>query len=458
MDRTLTSDERERPPTATAPALCAVLACEHLERTPQWFSLADVDTVQLARAEDAVAGLRAERTSDPVMGRTLTLTLADARVSRPHAKLEVRGHSITVIDQESKNGTSVNGDLVTRMHASDGAVLEVGRTFFVVRTHAPLDLAALPFSLAPPGAARALSTASPSFAQALSAVPALAQSTTSLILAGDTGTGKEVLARLVHALSDRSGAFVAVNCGALPAELVEAELFGAKRGAYSGAATDRLGMVRASDGGTLFLDEIGDLPLAAQPALLRVLQEREVVPVGASAPVPVDLRVVCASHRDLAAEVDAGRFRADLFARLHGAIVRLPPLAERTEDLGLLASAFLPRGTKLTARAGRALMLARYAGNVRALEQALTAAVALARGGTIDVEHLPALASDPAQISPSVDLRDSGGDDEALAAQLRALLAEHHGNVSAVARAMGKARMQVYRWLERTGIDPRTFS
>src|SRR5207302_1217977 len=189
---------------------------------------------------------------------------------------------------------------------------------------------------------------------------------------GETGTGKEVIARAIHAASRRPGAFVAVNCGALAPNLVESELFGHKKGAFSGATEDHNGLVRAADKGTLLLDEIGDLPVPTQAALLRVLQQREVLPLGTTKPMPVDLRVVAASHRDLEAEVGAGRFREDLWSRLAGYTAQLPALRDRREDLGLLVAALLARlvqtrPIRFTSEAGLALVQYDWPRNVREL-------------------------------------------------------------------------------------------
>src|SRR5437588_230906 len=162
-----------------------------------------------------------------------------------------------------------------------------------------------------------------------------------VLLLGETGTGKELIARAVHDLSGRTGPFLAVNCGALPETLVESELFGYRKGAFSGAYEDRPGLVRSSDKGTLLLDEIGSLPLPAQAALLRVLQEEEVVPVGATRPLRVNLRVVAATHEDLGVLASQELFRADLLARLSGFTLDLPPVRERREDVGLFLTSLL---------------------------------------------------------------------------------------------------------------------
>jgi DNA-binding NtrC family response regulator len=279
------------------------------------------------------------------------------------------------------------------------------------------------------------------------------------MIRGETGTGKEILARAVHGLSRRPGEFVAINCGGLTDTLIESELFGHKKGAFSGATDDTLGLVRAAHGGTLLLDEIGDLPPASQSAFLRVLQEREVIAVGSTRPVPVDLRVVSATHRDLEDLVARGRFRADLLARVSGFRLDLPPLRERREDLGLLVAHLLERitgeedagGATFTEAAARALFRHDWPHNVRELEKVLAAAVVLAAGQPIDVAHLgPAVAEAPAAPAP-------GEEDEQLRARLVELLTQHEGNISAVARAMGKARMQIHRWMRRFGIGPDEF-
>jgi transcriptional regulator with GAF, ATPase, and Fis domain len=218
----------------------------------------------------------------------------------------------------------------------------------------------------------------------------------------------------------------------------------------------RPGLIRAADGGTLFLDEVGDLPLPAQAALLRVLQEREVLAVGSVDAVRVDVRVLAATHSELEDAVATQRFRADLYARLAGFTVRLPPLRRRLEDLGLLIASFLRRhggqDATLTAEAGRALLRHRWPLNVRELEQCVASSVALCGGGEIGLEHLPEPIRRPvARATAIAGLRPRRFSSEELGQRdrLSALLREHGGNVAAVARALGKARMQVHRWVRR---------
>jgi transcriptional regulator with PAS, ATPase and Fis domain len=287
----------------------------------------------------------------------------------------------------------------------------------------------------------------------------VAASPVSVLATGESGTGKELIARAIHDISGRQGAFVAINCGAIPANLVESELFGYRRGAFSGAREDREGLVRRAHRGTLFLDEIAELPPGSQVALLRVLQEGEVRPVGASDAIAVDVRVVAATHQSLQVRIAEGRFREDLYARLAGFELCLPPLRERCEDLGSLIASILvrlgPQAADVTLHpaAARALLTYPYPLNVRQLEQALRTAVVLSGGGRIDVAHLP----------ESIRLhRPAIGcglrpEDRAVRERLIEVLRQTRGNVTAAGRAIGKAPIQVRRWCARFGIDLAAF-
>jgi DNA-binding NtrC family response regulator len=276
-----------------------------------------------------------------------------------------------------------------------------------------------------------------------------------LLVRGETGTGKELIARAVHDVSGRRGAFVAVNCGALPRNLIENELFGHRRGAFSGANEEHDGLVRRAHNGTLFLDEIAELPEESQVALLRVLQEGEVRPVGASNTVQVDLRIIAATHQDLRSRIADGRFRQDLYARLSGFEVSLLPLRDRREDLGILIAAILPRVTpqpeRITLHRSAARLLLRYGWplNIRELEQALRAAVALTEDGEIRPEHL----SDAIRTYVPPDLASLRPEDRVLRERVIELLREHGGNVTAVGRAMGKAPIQIRRWCRRLHVE-----
>ena len=406
-------------------------------------------------------------------------------MSSQHARIESSFGRWILTDAGSKNGTVVNGAAVERAVLQDGDLIELGHTLFWFRDRVPLrpdepldldvDLAAV--LARPPG----LVTLAPTLSRALAQLEQMARSPIPIMLLGESGTGKELLARAIHDLSGRPGPLIAVNCGAIPDTLVESELFGHRRGAFSGANEDRPGLVRSADHGTLFLDEIGDLPLTSQAALLRVLQEREVTPVGASRPIAVNIRVVAATHCDLPAMVEDGRFRQDLYARLTGYTVELPPLRQRRDDLGLLLAALLARHTApdqlpaIETEAARALFTYDWPRNVRELDSALAAARILAGDGALGLLHLPGevrgarpATAHPVPLPPGSDggVRQTPGpvvpvvsassaptplspDDQRLRDQVAALLDQHGGNVSAVARAMGKDRKQIQRWMKR---------
>jgi two-component system response regulator AtoC len=291
-----------------------------------------------------------------------------------------------------------------------------------------------------------------------------------VLLGGETGTGKELAARAVHYHSARKERrFVPVNCGALPPDLVESELFGHARGAFTGAATAKAGLFEEADGGTIFLDEVGELPLATQVKLNRALQEREIRRVGDTAAVRVDVRVIAATHRDLRAEVAGGRFREDLFYRLHVFPVRLPALRERLEDVPLLAAHFLEKHARAFRRAVTGFepdalgILAGYAwpGNVRELENAIERAVAVARGERIAAADLPAeLSAADAAASPAgaalttLPFREAVDEvrDRASREYLVALLREVGGNVTKAAERAGMERESLHRLLKRYGL------
>jgi DNA-binding NtrC family response regulator len=282
-----------------------------------------------------------------------------------------------------------------------------------------------------------------------------------VLLLGATGTGKEVAARHLHAESGRTGRFVAVNCPALPAQLVEAELFGSRKGAYTDAKDDRAGLIEAADGGTLLLDEIGDLPLGSQAKLLRVLEEGAVKRVGDTRERDVDVRFVAATNHDLRERASDGRFRDDLYARLTGFTLRLPPLGDRREDLGILVAHLLAleagdRGPPaIEADAYRRLMTDRWRLNVRGLAHALHTAAVLARGENADAigaAHLQIEDAPPkaAEVAARAGDAPAGGEDER--GRLGALLDKHDDNVSAAAHEHGVSRQHFHRLLKKHGL------
>jgi transcriptional regulator with GAF, ATPase, and Fis domain len=276
-----------------------------------------------------------------IIGReeSCALSLAGTDVSRRHASLQ-RGADgeLTLVDLDSRNGTQVNSARVRIKRVGLGDVVRLGGWVGVI-ADAPEQVREIAPGLFGGGVLR----------RALTPLATAAPSDLPIVLEGETGTGKEVVARAIHTWSGRSGPFVAVNCAALPEGLAEAELFGYRRGAFTGADRPSAGFFRTADGGTLLLDEIQDLPLALQAKLLRVLEQREVQPLGEPRPVPVDVRIVVAGQESLLGAVRERRFRADLLARLDGMSLRLPPLRARREDVPALFSQLW------TALGGRAL-------------------------------------------------------------------------------------------------------
>ena len=431
------------------PHLIRVLQCHRPTNEPEVYPLVDIGEVVLSRGQPQQVVKRANG-----IERQLEVFLDDPRVSRPHARIIRNRGRFHLEDCGSKNGTKLGSRVIRYEEISDGSLIQLGHTFLLYREHEDGS---------PPGAAveneglPGLASLVPALSQQLRMLARAARSNVSLLLLGETGTGKEVVARAIHRASERRGPFIAVNCGGIPRELVESELFGVRRGAYSGATESRPGYVRSAEQGTLFLDEIADLAPAAQAALLRVLQTREVVAVGEAKATEVNFRVIAATNRDLVADVKAKRFRDDLFARIAGLIAKLPPLRERREDLGLLIPTLLSRhGARDTVticeKAVRALLRYPWPLNIRELEKALETALVLA-SDRVELAHLPdAITSDSvAQDSEWVS------DESALRDRLHSLLVSHQGNVTAIARDLGKDRVQIRRWLRRFGLEPHEF-
>ncbi len=278
-----------------------------------------------------------------------------------------------------------------------------------------------------------------------------------VLIRGETGTGKELVARALHTRSRRSrGAFVAVNCGGIHESTAASRLFGHSRGAFTGAVTSNTGAFREAAGGTLFLDELGELPLGLQAALLRAIETREVVPLGSSRPIPVDFRLLAATHRDLDSMVRSGHFRADLLFRLNVATLPVPPLRERGEDIELLAQHFLQTlsvGTPspLDLFAIRALRAHPWPGNVRELRNATLRALLTADGGRVLTEHFAL--NPPAGPGTTNDLKVRYSAHESDRRQLVRALADCGGNRKEAARTLGIARSTLYERIRRWGVD-----
>jgi len=289
-------------------------------------------------------------------------------------------------------------------------------------------------------------------------IESLHRSDATVLITGESGTGKEVVARALHASSPRRGGpFVAVNCGAVPADLLETELFGHVRGAFTGAHRDRVGRFEAATGGTLFLDEIGDMPPPLQVKLLRVLQERAFERVGESTARPMDVRVIAATHVDLKEAIAAGRFREDLYYRLRVVPIHIPPLRDRPEDVEPLARHLLAR---VAAREGRAVLLSPDAldllkhhgwpGNVRELENAVEYAVAVCQRQTVQLEDLPPEIVEIAGHATGEPARRALTSDEAQ--RIRAVLEAHHWHHARAAAELGISRTTLWRRMRALGL------
>jgi sigma-54 dependent transcriptional regulator, acetoin dehydrogenase operon transcriptional activator AcoR len=381
-------------------------------------------------------------------------------VSRLHASFELGpGDAVTLRDLGSRNGSFVNGQAVKSARLAHGDVVRIGDAVFVFSESDAAAHLAFPLE----GTARAGLAGGLAMGRVAEAIDAVGPGDATVLVSGETGVGKELVARALHAASGRRGRLAAINCAAIPANLVESELFGFERGAFTGATRAHEGIVRSARGGTLLLDEIGDMPLEVQAKLLRLLESREVLPLGAARAVTVDVRVVCATHQDLPALVRAGRFRADLYARIAQRVLFVPPLRARKEDLyALVRHALEGRGGAWAAPSfGFMLRLALHDWpfNVRELVSAVHHAADLARGGELRAPHLPAsvgaavAAPEPASAPSGPAPRRKAPTVEAL----RELLATSKGNVAAVARALSCDPAQVYRWIRQYELRPDEF-
>jgi DNA-binding NtrC family response regulator len=452
------------PTERTEPQLIVALECDAPTAGAARFSLAGVNEVLIGRGTERTATREVDHGYT-----TLHLRLPARSVSSRHARLLRSQHRWVVEDAGSRNGSYVNGQRITRSAVGDADVIDIGRVLLLVReampmADAPSNLDSGALAEEPQG----FRTLIPRVSADLAGLKRVAKTKVPVLLLGETGTGKEALARGIHILSARSGAIVPISCGALPPSLVEAHLFGHTKGAFSGAAREEPGYIRSSHEGTLFLDEVGELPRASQTTLLRVLQDGEVMPVGSTRATTVDLRVVSATHRALVGD-DAG-FRPDLYARLAGHTFHLSPLRDRIEDLGLaladLLAAHAPdrgAGITLSPEVGTMFFKHRWPMNFRELQQAVCAALALTEDGVLRGKHFPSLRAEPRtspSVPPQAEAASAGAmsdEDERLRVVVLAHLREHEGNVRAVARAMGKAPMQIHRWMKRFGIDPNGF-
>jgi DNA-binding NtrC family response regulator/ribosome-associated protein YbcJ (S4-like RNA binding protein) len=333
-----------------------------------------------------------------VVGRTANadVVVDDRQVSRRHAKLRLSSGVLAIEDLGSRNGTIVNGRALVRETAriGTGDVIEVGTCQLVVATKAG-RVAAGPASTEN-GQLVDVVVADPAMARLYEGVRKVARMPTTVLILGETGSGKDVLAQRLHAFSSRANnAFVRINCAGIPESLLESELFGHERGSFTGADRRKVGYFEAANGGTIFLDEIGELSESAQVKLLHVLENRTVTRLGGTTPIPIDVRVVCATHRDLQALVARERFRPDLYYRISPFMVRVPPLRQRQGEIELLATVFVKQlaaqidsPSPTIAHDAVALLLGyAWPGNVRELRNAVEHAFVMAEGTTLRKEH-----------------------------------------------------------------------
>lgn len=398
-------------------------------------------------------------TSEIVLGRgeIRGVELRDSCMSRRHATV---GHSRgkwIITDQGSRNGSYLNGERVEgRVETAENAVLRTGETLSLLCS----DIR--PF-LEHHVDLKGEYVVGPRMEPVLGQVQRAANSGV-LHVTGETGSGKEIAARHFHKFGPgRDGAFVAVNCAAIPEGVAERLLFGAVRGAYSGADKDARGYVEEASGGTLFLDEVGELDLSVQAKLLRVLETREVLPLGASRPKKVEIHLCSATHRDLREAVSAGKFREDLFYRLGRPHVTLPPLRERLEEIPFLIerhlqatdASLVPHATLV-----EACLLRRWPGNIRELLAEVRDAAYEAQAHKKNVVKAAHLADDAGLEHASPDSSSQSGARMSLVpgrGEIEKALQDSEGRVATAARALGLHRNQLRRWLEKNDVDPKKF-
>jgi len=400
------------------------------------------------------------------------LVLADPAVSRRHASFASVGGRFVVADLGSKNGTFLGEARLHRAEVPLGAVVSIGNSAIAIQARWHVR------EVAPSASPRfgELLGRSVAMREVFAILERVAPADITVLVEGESGTGKELVARSIHQASTRATApYVVFDCGAVPGELAESELFGHRKGAFTGAATDRAGAFVRADGGTIFLDEIGELPLDLQPKLLRVLETGELRPVGSDEPRRVDVRVVAATNRDLQAEARRGRFRGDLLYRLEVVKVRIPPLRHRPEDVqdlvAHLCAGKLPVGDAIAGDNLARLQSYSWPGNVRELRNTLLRALALAtkpgappaRFGDLVFNLGPApdapssLGMDFPGVSSPLPYKEAKG--QLLAsferAYVEALMERHGGNVAQAAAAAGLSRKHLYELLHRvTGETP----
>jgi DNA-binding NtrC family response regulator len=433
---------------------------------PEWDDEEVSPTARAPSARSAAAeALRVEIVAGPDVGTALALrhgtyvvgkshscdlVLGDSEVSRRHLELRVEPFGVVVRDLESTNGSFHHGARFTEVMVGAGAVIAIGTTRLAFVRDAPPG----PF---PPSTVdhfgRMLGRSRP-MRELFALLDRVSSNRASILIEAETGSGKELCAEAIHAASGRAGPFAICDLGGLPRSLIESELFGHVRGAFTGATGDRVGAFESAHGGTLFLDEVGELEPELQPRLLRMLEENTVRRVGASAYRAVDVRVIAATNRDLVREVEAGSFRSDLFHRLAVLRVRIPPLRERKEDIAFLAEHLLRDSGRVLSSAALTLLEDHdWPGNVRELRNVIERGLALTQpGDAIQPSHLGLDAPrTPEAIAPYHEAKQRLIDSWERA-YVERVLAEANGNVSAASRRVGLGRAYLYRLIRKYGL------
>jgi transcriptional regulator with PAS, ATPase and Fis domain len=403
----------------------------------------------------------------------------DAAMSRRHCTIDRRDSGWVIVDLDSRNGTMVNG-VPVRAHAlADGDQIRVGDSVFLFAAGTRPDADTIPAEsttgaavvLDPPSGGQVTFTSaeqirhdlvgqSPAIVEVLTRIGRAAAASSTVLIQGESGTGKELIARAIHANSARASApFVAINCAAIPDGLIESELFGHERGAFTGALAQKRGRIEIASGGTVFFDEIGELSVSLQAKLLRVLQERQVDRVGGTKPIPVDIRVLAATNLDLARAVKDGAFRSDLFYRLNVITITVPPLRERSGDVSLLIWYFLRKHAGnckrklrgLTPQARRVLTHYDWPGNVRELENAIERAVVMSTSDWIDINDLPE------HVLEATPRQDDGDDyharvNHAKREAIRKALDLSGGNIAQAARQLKLQPTYLHRLIKNLGL------
>jgi two-component system, NtrC family, response regulator AtoC len=397
-----------------------------------------------------------------VIGRSsaATVQIDDPKVSREHARIVRRDGVLQLVDLGSRNGTRVNGQTARgeSVPLSSGDTIALGQAEILVAETAGQRDRRDPAVVA--GELPGVVVSDPAMAQVFERVRRVAQAETTVLLLGETGVGKEVVAEQIHRQSPRAaGPLVRLNCGSLPESILESELFGHERGAFTGADKRKPGYLEAADGGTLFLDEVGELGSSTQTRLLRVLEDRKFMRVGGREEISTDLRVVAATNRDLERDVRSGRFRQDLFFRLSAFIIRLPPLRERPSEIDLFAELFARQFARRMNRARfrldpdaiTALRAYDWPGNVRELRTAIEHGVVLADDGVVTAQHLPdTVRGDRRAPASSGGMRGQVAETERLAIE-EAMQAEA-GNQTRAARRLGISRRALLYKLDKHGL------